>query len=103
LVLPLIALDKPRIYAAETADGSSNFRLTLRESGGSSPTIGDLSITGGDARIVIPQLKTDFQATIATQDEGEAAKPGESGERLGDEQLDEKVIVPAGCLAALTD
>jgi AsmA family protein len=75
LVLPLVALDKPRLYAAETADGSANFRLSVSSSGGgSSASIGDLRISDGDARVVIPQLKSDFRAKIATQDEGEAAK-----------------------------
>jgi uncharacterized protein involved in outer membrane biogenesis len=74
LVLPLIALDKPRLYAVETADGASNFRLSVSSSGsGSSPTIGDLRINDGDAHVLIPRLKSDFRAKIATQDEGETA------------------------------
>ncbi|MEA2726463.1 MAG: AsmA family protein [Acetobacteraceae bacterium] len=74
VVLALIALDKPRVYAAETADGSANFRLSV-SSGGGRPTIGDLRINDGDVHVVISRLSADFWAKIATQDEANAAKP----------------------------
>ena len=75
LVLPLVAFNKLRVYAIESPDDSSNFRLPVSSSaGGSSPAIGDLRIDDGDARVVIPSVKADFRTKIATQDEGDAAK-----------------------------
>ena len=75
LVLPLVALNKPRVYTAEATDGSSNFRLSVSSSGsGSSPVIGYLRIDDGNAHVVMPKLKADFRAKIVTQDQGDAAK-----------------------------
>jgi AsmA family protein len=75
LVLPMIGIDGPRILAAETKDGSANFRLsTGGGGGGSSVKIGDVRIADGDAHIVIPKLKADFNAGIETQGEGDGAK-----------------------------
>ena len=75
LVLPLIALDGPRVLAAETKDGAANFRLSTGGSSGSAPPkIGDLRIADGEAHVVIPKLKADFSAKIDTQGEGNAAK-----------------------------
>ncbi len=36
--------------------------------------IGDVQITGGDAHVVIPRMKSDFNAHIETQGKGDAAK-----------------------------
>lgn len=75
LVLPLIGIDGPKLLAAETADGAANFRLsTGGGSGGNSVKIGDVRIADGDAHVVMPKLKADFNARIATQGEGDAAK-----------------------------
>jgi hypothetical protein len=76
LILPLIGIDKPRVYAAETRDGAANFRLSAGSGGGSGPAlkIGDLRIDDGDAHVVMPKLKTDFSARVATQGEGSDAK-----------------------------
>jgi uncharacterized protein involved in outer membrane biogenesis len=75
LVLPLIRLESPRFLLAETTDGSANFRLSAGNGGGSgSLKIGDLRITDGDAHVVIPTLKADFNAQITSRDEGEAAR-----------------------------
>jgi uncharacterized protein involved in outer membrane biogenesis len=70
LVLPLVALDKPVMYVAETKDGTPNFKLsTGSQGGGPSPKIGDVKITTGDVHVVLPKLKTDFRADAATQEE----------------------------------
>ncbi|WP_428488197.1 AsmA family protein [Rhodopila sp.] len=71
LVLPLIGLDRPVVYAAETTNGSANFKFSTGSGGGggASPKIGDLKITDGDAHVVLPQLKADFKARIATRDD----------------------------------
>jgi hypothetical protein len=76
LILPLIGLDAPRVYAAETRDGKANFRLDT--GGGSSssspPKIGDLRISDGNAHVLIPNLKADFTAGVETEGQGDAAK-----------------------------
>lgn len=75
LVLPVIGLDAPRVLVAETADGKANFRLSTGGGGGdSAPKIGDVRIDDGAAHIVVPKLKADFTAQIATQNEGDARK-----------------------------
>jgi AsmA family protein len=75
LVLPMIGIDGPAILLAETAKGAANFRLSTA-SGSSGPPIkiGDLQITNGNAHIVIPNLKADFNTRIETQGQGDAAK-----------------------------
>jgi uncharacterized protein involved in outer membrane biogenesis len=70
LILPLIVLDKPQVYAVETPEGMANFHLSFHTG---EATIGTLRISGGDARVVISKLASDFRATIATQDEADAA------------------------------
>jgi hypothetical protein len=76
LVMPMIGIDAPTIWAAETAKGVANFRLSTGAggSGGTAVKIGDLRIADGNAHIVIPGLKTDFNARIETQGDGDAAK-----------------------------
>ena len=74
LVVPLIGIDGPRVLAAETKDGAANFRLSTGGRGGSSLKIGAVQISDGDAHVVIPPLKSDFNAKIETQGDGDAAK-----------------------------
>lgn len=75
LVLPLIALDRPRVYAAEAADGTPNFKVSSGSGGGGpAPVIGTVQITDGDAHVVMPKLKTDFNASVATQDQAGTSK-----------------------------
>jgi AsmA family protein len=76
LVLPMIGIDGARILAAETADGTANFRLATGggSAGKSTMRIGDVRISDGDAHVVMPKLKADFNARIATQGDGDVAK-----------------------------
>jgi hypothetical protein len=78
LVLPLIAVDHPVVYAAKQPDGTANFKIsTGGGSGGTTPKIGKLEITDGAARVVIPKLKADFTANIATRNAQGASDEGE--------------------------
>jgi AsmA family protein len=74
LVVPVIGIDGPRVLAAETKDGAANFRFSTGGGGGGSLKIGAVQITGGDAHVVIPPLKSDFHAKIETEGDGDAAK-----------------------------
>jgi uncharacterized protein involved in outer membrane biogenesis len=74
LILPLIGLDTPRILAAETKDGLANYRLSTGGGGGSAVKIGDLNIADGGAHIVLPRMKSDFDAHVVTQGEGNDAR-----------------------------
>jgi AsmA family protein len=75
LLLPLVGLENPKILAAETADGAANFNLsTGGNSGGTPAKIGDLRISDGDAHVVVPKLKADFDAHIASQGDGADAR-----------------------------
>jgi AsmA family protein len=74
LVVPLIRVDGPRVLAAETKDSAANFRLSTSGGGGGSLKIGAVQIADGDVHVVIPPLKSDFNAKIETQGDGDAAK-----------------------------
>ncbi len=77
LVLPLIGLDQPRILAAETKDGTANFRLSSggkSDGGGTGVKVGDLQIADGDVHVVIPKLKADFGAKVASEGKGDDAR-----------------------------
>src|SRR4051794_37981416 len=75
LVLPLIAVDHPVVYAAEQPDDTANFKISTG-SGGTTPKIGKLEITDGTARVVIPKLKANFTANIATRNPQGASDEG---------------------------
>jgi uncharacterized protein involved in outer membrane biogenesis len=74
LVLPMVGIEAPTVWAAETAKGAANFRLSTGTGGGTTVKVGDLRIAGGNAHIVIPNLKADFNARIETQGDGDTAK-----------------------------
>jgi AsmA family protein len=75
LVLPMIGLAGPDVLAAETKDGAANFRLSTGAGSDSGwVKIGDLRVTDGNAHVLIPRLKADFNAKIETQGQGDAAK-----------------------------
>jgi AsmA family protein len=75
LVLPMVGIDGARAQVAETPDGTANFRLSIGGGGGgSSIKIGDVRISDGNAHIVVPKLKADFNARIETRGDGDAAK-----------------------------
>jgi len=77
LVLPLIAVDHPVVYAAELPDGASNFKISTGSGGGGTvPKIGKLEIADGTARVVVPKLKADFTANIATRNSQDASDEG---------------------------
>ena len=74
LVLPMIKIDAPTVVATETANGAANFRLSTGSGGGTTMKIGDLRIADGNAHVVIPTLKANFNARIETQGAGDTAK-----------------------------
>jgi uncharacterized protein involved in outer membrane biogenesis len=69
IVLPEILLERPEVQARQTADGKNNYTLPS-DSGPAGPAakIGDLRISDGQARVVIPSLKADFALRIATRE-----------------------------------
>jgi len=75
IVLPEILLERPEVQARQTADGKNNYTLPS-DSGPAGPAakIGDLRISGGQARVVIPSLKADFALRIATREAPQAAR-----------------------------
>ncbi|HEY1410624.1 MAG TPA: AsmA family protein, partial [Rhodopila sp.] len=73
LVLPLIGIDGPSVLVAETTEGAANFRLPSGGSG-TSMKIGDIRIADGNAHIVIPKLKANFNTRIETRGDGDTAK-----------------------------
>jgi AsmA family protein len=76
LVLPMVGVDAPTVWATETATGAANFRLSTGSGSGGATTVkvGDIRIADGNAHVVIPRLKTDFHTRIETQGDGDTAK-----------------------------
>ena len=77
LFLPEIAVHRPVIAAIGTADGTTNYLLSLAAPSGetgaadntaSPPHIDRLVITDGTARIRIAKMRADVDATISTQE-----------------------------------
>jgi hypothetical protein len=103
LTLPLIGLDTPRVYAAETATGDANFRLSTGSSrGDTSFKIGDLQISDGTVRAVMPPLKADFTAKVATDGEGQDARIVAQAEgRYAGQPITGKLV--GGALLSLRD
>lgn len=89
IAVPLIDVNNPVLEARALPDGTNNYTLRLKQSPppkpGSaprpSPKLGDLTIEDGQLHALIPKLKADFTATIATQPaEGVAAQNGQTSE-----------------------
>ncbi len=72
VVIPVVALDHPKVDAEQLADGRDNWSFSL---GGSGTTkIGEVRITDGAAHIVDPRLRADFQLAVNTT--GSGSQPG---------------------------
>ena len=87
IVVPAIAITKPVVDAEQRADGSATWDFPSltggAKSSGPPPKIGDLQITDGQAHVVIPKLKADFQLAIATQAGGDqSAGAASSGSQI---------------------
>jgi len=70
IVIPAIAVTKPVIDAEQHPDGAASWDLKLPASTGKAgppPQIGDIAISDGQAHVVIPKLKADFQLGVATR------------------------------------
>lgn len=72
IAIPLIDLSQPTVEAIALPSGQNNYSLHLASSGGSSPSsaspqLGKLTIEGGQAHVVLPKLKADFQLAIQTK------------------------------------
>ena len=86
IVIPWIEIDHPVIDARALPDGQNNFSLSLgggaSKPAGSGPgaQIGDLRIADGHAHVLIPKLRADFQAEIATREAPASAAPAAPAE-----------------------
>ena len=84
VVISAIDLDQPKIAAVALADGSNNYTLKLKPSPPADPkappspppALGRLTIEDGTAHVVIPKLRTDATATIASRDGPDGGKDG---------------------------
>jgi uncharacterized protein involved in outer membrane biogenesis len=95
IVIPGIDLNTPRISAIALPDGKNNYTFSF--GGGSSdskpgsttaaPQIGNLSIEDGQAHVVQPKLRADFNLAIATRQSNQA-----TAEREGQAQ---QIVVDA--------
>ena len=83
IVLPEIVLERPEVQALQTADGKNNYTLA-RDSGsaGAAAKIANLRISDGQAHVVIPTLKADFELRIATRN-----APAASGTAMPELQI----------------
>lgn len=74
MVIPLIGLQGPQIEAQALPDGKNNWTFPALSSGSSAPSsgpgpqIGALNISDGHLHAVVPKMKADVTADIATRD-----------------------------------
>ncbi len=70
IVLPLIQIERPTVFAAELPNGQANYRLTMTggSGSGSGAQIGDLRIVGGRVHALVPKLRADFEVAIDTRE-----------------------------------
>jgi uncharacterized protein involved in outer membrane biogenesis len=72
IVLPLIELDHPVASIRQLADGSDNYTLKFAPAKPNAkpsppPQIGNLVINDGEASVIMPKLKTNFDLAIETK------------------------------------
>jgi uncharacterized protein involved in outer membrane biogenesis len=69
LKLTRIEIDHPVVNAKQLPGGGNNYTLKMKSGGGGKPPeLGQLAINNGQAHVVMPSLKTDFQLAIQTRD-----------------------------------
>ncbi len=93
LVIPQIDLDQPVISAIATPDGQNNYTFHSAGSGQDAPAtpgfaIGELTIENGQAHVVVPKLRADATATIAT-------RPAPAGPDAGTSPQPLQIVVEA--------
>lgn len=81
IVLPEIALRHPMVNAIALADGKNNWTLSSgpeksEKNAGPPPRLGHLVVEDGHVHVVDPQLRADFNLTVATRSAGAAATAG---------------------------
>ncbi len=76
IVIPVVALDHPKVDAEQLADGRDNWGFSL--GGGGSTKIGEVQITDGAAHIVDPRLRADFQLAFSTTNDSGSQPGGEA-------------------------
>jgi AsmA family protein len=79
LVVRLVEIDRPQVEAEETADGNANFRLSIAGSSGSGTKIDALRIIDGQAHVVVPKLRANFNVALSTREE-----PGQTPELVAE-------------------
>jgi uncharacterized protein involved in outer membrane biogenesis len=72
-VFPDMTLEKPVIRFERNAEGAPNWRFRERDES-TEPQIGRLIVTDGQIRVINPQLKTDIEMTIHTE-QGQGGEP----------------------------
>jgi hypothetical protein len=69
LIVPLVAVEQPRINATQAANGETNYALKLAPRSSGDPTkIGDVQISGGRVHAVLAKLKANFDLDLATRE-----------------------------------
>lgn len=75
LVVPLVELERPQVFATQLPNGASNYKLQLASSsGGGATKIGELRIDDGRVLARLAKLKTDMTIDIATRNAGDQAQ-----------------------------
>ncbi len=91
LSLTSIEVDHPSAAVRQLADGSNNYTLnfgggknTNASSNSKPPKLGELIINNGDASVIMPKLKTNFNLGIQTRDAPADSKLFQGGEIVVD-------------------
>lgn len=72
LVVPLVAVQQPRIAATQEPNGNANYvlRLAPRSGSGNGTKIGDVQISDGSVHAVLARLKANVELELATREDG---------------------------------
>ena len=79
LIVSQLEIDRPRVEAEETPDGKANFRLSIAGGSGSSTEIDDLKIVDGQAHVLVPKLRANFDVALSTREQ-----PGQTPQLLAE-------------------
>ncbi len=69
LIVPLIEIDRPLMQVAQAPNGQANWQFGVPVGSVSGTKIGDLRIVDGQAHVLMPRLRANFDVGVATREQ----------------------------------